>query len=185
MIHFILGGARSGKSRFAEQQTLLIANEKQKQAMYIATGTPIDAEMKQRIAKHQLDRDESWKLVECPLKLVQQIDVSNESEVYLVDCLTLWLNNVLYSLESLPVLKREEQIKVQIAELIQALQKSNANIIIVSNEVGLGIIPMGEQTRLFVDYCGWLNQQVAAIADNVTLITAGLPLSLKKTELYS
>ena len=115
MIHLVLGGARSGKSHFAEQQTLILAEENQKKPIYIATATAIDDEMTQRIYKHQIDRNDNWQLIECPLLLSEQLaKLSNQAVlskkenkknatnkenqgVYLLDCLTLWLNNQLFS----------------------------------------------------------------------------------------
>ncbi len=184
MIHFVLGGARSGKSRFAEQQALLLAQSTNKQPTYIATATAIDNEMAKRITKHQLDRkQQNWQLIECPLNLSQQVIDADDKAIYLIDCLTLWLNNLLFTHQkSNDKVSVEEYLISETEQLIQALNNSETPFVIVSNEVGLGIIPMGEQTRLFVDYCGWLNQKVAAIADQVTLVTAGLPLVLKSAQ---
>lgn len=188
MIHFVLGGARSGKSRYAEQQTLLQA-DKNKQAVYIATATTTDNEMKARIAKHKSDRDGNWQLIECPLQLTACIENASSDKTYLLDCLTLWLNNQLYLAETeqqtqgLNSSHIEQRLKSEIDLLITVLSESfsdnDHHIVIVSNEVGLGVIPMGETTRLFVDHCGWLNQAVAKIAQRVTLVTAGIPLTLK------
>lgn len=188
MIHFILGGARSGKSGFAEQQALLLAKKKNKQAIYIATATAIDNEMTARINKHQQDRGDLFQLVESPLALCTTLTKAQSGNVYLLDCLTLWLNNIIYSQQELLKEKIEQKaehyLKQEIEQLIQILKKNflseERDIIIVSNEVGLGVVPMGESTRLFVDYCGWLNQGVAKIAQQVTLVTAGIPLNLKQ-----
>jgi len=185
MIHLVLGGARSGKSRFAEADTLRQAQCLNKQPVYIATATAIDGEMVRRIAKHQEDRGDSWQLKECPLALAELIEeLSSHDSVYLVDCLTLWLNNQLYRLESDKLSKGEleRQLSSGIERLCLALENAKANITLVSNEVGLGVIPMGETSRLFVDYCGWLNQAVAKVADKVTLVTAGIPLVIKESE---
>lgn len=194
MIHFILGGARSGKSRYAEQQTLLQAGNNH-QPVYLATATAIDIEMKARILKHQLDRSSIWKLIECPIDLVSCLENASSDKIYLLDCLTLWLNNLLFLGEeeqqvqatnpskSSKSSKVEQRLKSEIDLFIAVLNKhftgNDHNIVIVSNEVGLGVIPMGETTRLFVDYCGWLNQAVAEISHRVTLVTAGIPLTLK------
>lgn len=189
MIHFILGGARSGKSRFAEQQVLALANKQTKSAVYIATATAIDSEMASRIAQHQRDRAASvdkgnhWQLIECPLALADTIDTLTHDQVYLVDCLTLWLNNQLYSAHQASQAEQAQHLQHQSDKLVSCLINFNddpdSNIVIVSNEIGLGVTPMGESTRLYVDYCGWLNQKIAAIADKVTLVTAGIPLTLK------
>ncbi len=195
MIHFVLGGARSGKSRFAEQQVLKHSAEMNKQAVYIATATAFDHEMSKRITKHQNDREHheesNWQLIECPIKLTEVLQYCDEDKVYLLDCLTLWLNNLLFSEQAQEskqgdsktqienYAQQELRLKKEINNLVAALSNFNANIVIVSNEVGLGIIPLGESTRLYVDYCGWLNQAIAEIAQQVTLITAGIPLTIK------
>jgi adenosylcobinamide kinase/adenosylcobinamide-phosphate guanylyltransferase len=186
MIHFILGGARSGKSSFAEQQALVCANKAQLTPIYVATATNVDNEMSKRIAKHQVDRDNRWQLIECPLALAELLSskthlLKESNNLYLIDCMTLWLNNILYQTQSnvSTVAEQEEQIKQKITELLTRLQNSAHTIFIVSNEVGLGVIPMGETTRLFVDYCGWLNQGIAQIANKVTLVTVGIPQLIK------
>jgi len=216
MIHFILGGARSGKSSFAEQWVLSYAEQSQKETVYIATATKSDDEMAHRIHKHQTNRDECWRLIECPLLLAETISAiktatntaTKSTEIYLVDCLTLWLNNLLFQFESQPsspeplshepltkaetkakikaetkasLIKTEEYLNQQTQLLVDALKNCEQDIVLVSNEVGSGIIPMGEYTRLYVDHCGWLNQAVAKIADRVTLVTAGIPLTIKET----
>lgn len=189
MIHFVLGGARSGKSRFAEQQVLLLAKQKQEQAVYIATATAIDDEMTSRISKHQEDRAKKashWQLIECPLKLTelfttikQKQPFEENNHVYLVDCLTLWLNNQLFFQQQKNSEQQEQHLKDEIVALITVLKAVNFDIVLVSNEVGLGVIPLGQSTRLYVDYCGWLNQKIAEIAEQVTLVTAGIPLTIK------
>ena len=192
MIHFVLGGARSGKSHFAEQQALFLAKKNSKQAIYIATATAIDDEMSARINKHQQDRNELFQLVESPLALSNTLDKAQSENVYLLDCLTLWLNNIIFAKQSLQKenigQKIEFHLEQEIELFIQTLDREFSNkerdIIIVSNEIGLGVVPMGESTRLFVDYCGWLNQRVAKIAQQVTLLTAGIPLSLKPNHYY-
>lgn len=179
MIHFILGGARSGKSRFAEQQTRALAEFQDKQLVYIATATVIDTEMDSRISKHQYDRGDNWQLIECPLALAEQLTDLDKNSVYLLDCLTLWLNNQLYAVDEASRAEQSQHLQTQTDKLIVSLLSSTVDLIIVSNEIGLGVIPMGESTRLYVDYCGWLNQRVAEVADKVTLVTAGIPLCIK------
>lgn len=179
MIHFVLGGARSGKSRFAEQQVTAQSKSQQKTAVYIATATAIDAEMDTRIIQHQSDRGDDWQLIECPLSLADTLGHLNSNNVYLLDCLTLWLNNQLYAVHEEMRSEQGKHLQTEIDKLIKHLMLLNADIVIVSNEVGLGVIPMGESTRLYVDYCGWLNQKVATIADKVTLVTAGIPMTVK------
>ena len=182
MIHLVLGGARSGKSRFAEQQTLELSVIQGKQAVYIATATAIDPEMDNRIVQHQRDRGargESWQLIECPLSLADTLCELDSNNVYLLDCLTLWLNNQLYAVDEKSRAQQAQHLQTEIDKLATSLTSVNADIVIVSNEIGLGVIPMGESTRLYVDYCGWLNQKVAEVSDKVTLVTAGIPLSIK------
>lgn len=179
MIHFVLGGARSGKSRFAEQQVLTLAAKQDKQAVYVATATAIDTEMHSRISQHQSDRGNSWQLIECPLMLAETLPDLDNNNIYLLDCLTLWLNNQLYSIHESCRAEQAQHLQTEIDSLVSQLAAINVDIFIVSNEVGLGVVPMGESTRLYVDYCGWLNQKVAEVADKVTLITAGIPLSIK------
>ena len=181
MIHFILGGARSGKSHFAEQQVLALTAKQDKQPVYIATASAIDEEMGNRISKHQDDRGESWQLIECPVALADTLSTLNSDNTYLLDCLTLWLNNQLYSVLDDSSDQQRQHLQAEIDNLLTRLAAITTDIVIVSNEIGLGVIPMGESTRLYVDYCGWLNQGVAKIADKVTLVTAGIPLTIKDT----
>ncbi|GAA0815828.1 bifunctional adenosylcobinamide kinase/adenosylcobinamide-phosphate guanylyltransferase [Colwellia asteriadis] len=180
MIHLVLGGARSGKSSFAEQQTLALCKSNNKQAAYIATATAVDDEMLDRIVKHQTDRGQEWQLIECPLLLSEQLQSLPKNQVYLLDCLTLWLNNQLFSVEYKNKTEQAQHLNDEMDQLIATLAILDIDIVIVSNEIGLGVIPMGAATRLYVDYCGWLNQAVAKVADQVTLVTAGIPLTLKK-----
>jgi adenosylcobinamide kinase/adenosylcobinamide-phosphate guanylyltransferase len=205
MIHFILGGARSGKSRFAEQQVLDIAKRDNKQPVYIATASAIDSEMEHRISKHQIDRcgnGDCWQLIECPLALADSLteldsNINNSkntntntntdtyiNRVYLVDCLTLWLNNQLFSKHEAAVAEQSQHLQSEVDLLLSCLEGlgNEFDIVIVSNEIGLGVIPMGESTRLYVDYCGWLNQGVARVAEKVTLVTAGIPLTIKDVD---
>lgn len=185
MIHLVLGGARSGKSRFAEQQILELSIKQGKQAVYIATATAIDPEMDNRIAQHQSDRadcGENWQLIECPLSLADTLSELDSNNIYLLDCLTLWLNNQLYAVHEESRDQQAQHLQAEIDKLATRLASINADIIIVSNEIGLGVIPMGESTRLYVDYCGWLNQKVAGVSDKVTLVTAGIPLCIKHND---
>lgn len=173
-VHLILGGARSGKSSFAE--TLVLKAEAKLTRHYIATAQPFDEEMERRIAHHQARRGEGWVEHECPIALAELIGQFQADDIVLVDCLTLWMNNVIYN-QGNPV--TEDQIRSQVLHLVEALNASDAKIVLVSNEVGLGVVPMGEVTRLFVDHAGWMNQAVAKMAKRVTFIAAGLPLELK------
>lgn len=182
-VTLVLGGARSGKSRYAE--TMAIASGRE--LVYIATarhGVGDDSEMGERIAHHRASRDDQWRTVEEPLQLGEAIlRASNPASVVLVDCLTLWLTNLVFSDGRIyPDVGRIDLPAVfhdQCAQLLTALQQASGDVILVSNEVGMGIVPMGAVTRSFVDEAGRLNQAVAALADRVVFVAAGLPLALK------
>jgi adenosylcobinamide kinase/adenosylcobinamide-phosphate guanylyltransferase len=165
----ILGGARSGKSRLAERLALQSGLE----VTYIATATQCDREMSDRIDLHRSRRPEHWGLVEEPIALAQVLaQHAAESRLLLVDCLTLWLSN-LVCLEQRDVLERETDA------LLQQLPTLPGQVVFVSNEVGMGIVPMGELSRHFQDQLGWLHQRVAAQCDRVVFTIAGLPHVLK------
>jgi adenosylcobinamide kinase / adenosylcobinamide-phosphate guanylyltransferase len=164
----VLGGARSGKSRLAEH--LLRARTKST-PVYIATAQAFDEEMRTRIAMHQHDRGADWRTVEAPLDLPEAIaEVSQGPGAILVDCLTLWLSNILLADHSLPL---------AFARLEQALAAAATPVVLVANEVGLSIVPDNALARRFRDEAGLLNQRIAAVADEVYFVTAGLPLRLK------
>ena len=169
MIQFILGGARSGKSRLAEQ----IAQQLGKTVIYVATAQAGDAEMQARIQHHRQQRPKTWKLCEEPLYLAQQLKVlDHPNAVILVDCLTLWMSNLLMQ-------SADNFAEQQISALLDVLTHLQADIILVSNETGLGVVPMGEITRKFVDETGRLHQQLGGIADKVLFCVAGFPMLLK------
>jgi adenosylcobinamide kinase / adenosylcobinamide-phosphate guanylyltransferase len=180
----ILGGQRSGKSRRAESlaQSWLAAS-KTHNALLIATAQPGDVEMQQRIARHQADRARRLPRlhsVEEPLALAQAIAAySAPQTLVLVDCLTLWLTNQLMPAEGLAAATDAPAPEVALAALLQALRQTSGPVVLVSNEIGLGLIPMGREVRDFVDALGQLNQAVAGVCERVTLMAAGLPLILK------
>ncbi len=190
----ILGGQKSGKSRRAEflAKDWLLQSPQHK-AILIATAQPWDEEMQQRIARHRQDRAErvpGLTTVEEPLELAQTINRLSEPDTLLVvDCLTLWLTNLLMPAESIASSENSEKLPsnrpitgefiAYSAMLSVAISKSAGPIVIVSNEIGLGVIPMGREVRAFVDALGKLNQDIAHVCDKVTLMSAGLPLSLK------
>ncbi len=162
----ILGGARSGKSTLAEQRALSTGLE----LVYTATATADDHEMSERIGHHQQRRSAQWNLVEEPVELAATLRRhQGPQRCIVVDCLTLWLSNCLH-------LHCWEQEK---ALLLAALPELSGHIILVSNETGLGVVPMGELSRQFVDEAGFLHQQLTALCQRVTLTVAGLPLALK------
>ncbi|MCX8085457.1 MAG: bifunctional adenosylcobinamide kinase/adenosylcobinamide-phosphate guanylyltransferase [Rhodocyclaceae bacterium] len=167
MIELILGGARSGKSAYAERQ----AKDSGLAVVYVATAEPLDEEMAARIARHRADRPQAWRTVEDPLALAPALlRDANARRCLVVDCLTLWLSNVL-------IHGREEEIE----KLVETLPQLPGRILLVSNEVGFGIVPENALARRFRDEQGRLNQQIARLADDVTLVVAGLPLALKRT----
>ncbi|MBL4631551.1 MAG: bifunctional adenosylcobinamide kinase/adenosylcobinamide-phosphate guanylyltransferase [Paraglaciecola sp.] len=176
MIHLILGGARSGKSRFALEQVKQLSEETGLAVTFVATATSTDPEMAQRIAQHKTERPDDWRLAEVPMDLSLWLaqTACSTKQILLIDCLTLWLNNQLFTFP-------EQNFKSLFSDLLKALQACKCDIFLVSNEVGLGIIPMGKISRTFVDQAGWLNQTLAANADKVTFIAAGLPMTLKDT----
>lgn len=177
-VHLVLGGARSGKSRLAEKTAI----ESGKEVIYIATATVYDDEMQKRIERHIDDRPSHWLTVEEPLLLPQALKQhAAENKCLLVDCLTLWLTNVLMSEEgqSDDHFQRVKSLVDYKKELLTVLGDLPGQIILVSNEVGQGIVPMGELSRRFVDEAGWLHQDIACIAKQVTLVVAGLPMPLK------
>jgi adenosylcobinamide kinase/adenosylcobinamide-phosphate guanylyltransferase len=193
-VQLIIGGARSGKSALAEGY----AKSSNLPVTYIATAQAFDSEMQQRIAQHQADRPDHWQLIESPLLLAKTIELAIENSqqdiCILVDCLTLWLSNSLckpsddieHASEcNLAYWQQEKQQLLHLLARIQQqnnFQSKNIAIILVSNEVGHGIVPMGELSRQFVDQAGWLHQAIASIADKVEFVMAGLPLTLKSSE---
>ncbi|MCI4589355.1 bifunctional adenosylcobinamide kinase/adenosylcobinamide-phosphate guanylyltransferase [Sphingobium sp. BYY-5] len=164
---FVLGGARSGKSRYAQQRAETIEGH----PCFVATAQAYDDEMRRRIAQHQADRDHRWRTVEAPVDLPEAIaTLDSPDSVVLVDCLTLWLSNLLLM---------DADIPAACARLTQSVSRFSGHLILVANEVGLGIVPDNALARRFRDDAGRLNQSIAAMADEVMLVTAGLPLRLK------
>ncbi|MCJ8312997.1 MAG: bifunctional adenosylcobinamide kinase/adenosylcobinamide-phosphate guanylyltransferase [Saccharospirillaceae bacterium] len=197
MLQLILGGTRSGKSVFAEKQIKQLETQNpQATVSYIATAELFDQGMKDRAKQHADRRPQHWQLIEAPLQLTQTLNALNSpDQIILLDCLTLWLNNVIYYQSKNSQSKKSQfkpnheqnqsdqsnslSIKKSFDDLLHCLTSHQANIVLVSNEVGLGILPMDKSTREFADYCGVLNQQLANIVQKAYLITAGLPITLK------
>ena len=164
---FLLGGARSGKSRRA----LALAESVSKRRIYIATAEALDDEMADRIARHKSERGAGWDTLEAPLALRQAITESCRPEqVCVVDCLTLWLSNLMH---------HERDPEAETRALCAALKQANGPLILVSNELGLGLVPETALGRAFRDAQGRLNQAVADVCDRVEFIAAGLPMVLK------
>ena len=167
----ILGGCRSGKSRHALH---LAGRYLGKRNLFIATCVPADKEMKQRVARHQSERGEEWSVLEVPIRLAETIKAeSHQADVILVDCLTLWMSNLI--METV----KQGEIDTFVGHLTDALAITQCPIILVSNEVGTGIVPDNALARRYRDAAGWMNQAVAGVADRVILTVAGIPVDVK------
>ncbi len=170
-IIFITGGARSGKSSFAIREASLIPGRK----VFIATAQATDDEMVERIERHQRDRDPVWETLEEPLQVSKAIEeMSERYDVLILDCLTIWLSNVMWS---------GADIDLEIENLIRSLERfsgsSSSQLFIVSNEVGMGIVPANEMARKFRDLAGILNQKIAKVSSEVYWTVAGIPVRIK------
>lgn len=164
-VHLVFGGARSGKSRYAESLA-------KGQKFYVATAEALDDEMVQRIEAHRQRRGQGWETFEVPLDLVGALQtIDGRGRFILVDCLTIWLSNLI-------LVKLD--VRTEIEMLCKCLKTIRSRVVLVSNEVGLGIVPANVMARNFRDDQGFLNQRVAEIADEVVFIVAGLPMVLKK-----
>ena len=173
MLQLILGGARSGKSRLAEK----LAAESGCAVTYIATSQPLDGEMNERVRHHRERRPEHWALIEEPVELARVLrDNARADACLLVDCLTLWLTNLL-------MLEDPQRLNAERDALLDCLAELPGEILFVSNETGMGVVPLGELTRRYVDEAGWLHQALAERCQRVVLTVAGLPLTLKGTAL--
>jgi len=168
MSTLVLGGARSGKSSFAES---LAKNFNA--VTYVATAVAVDQEIEKRIERHKSNRPKHWQTIEAPIHLGHALlaEMNNEPDCILIDCLTFWVNNCLYN--SYDTWLREKKV------FIEALAQINCEVIMVSNEVGTGITPIGKETREFVDEIGWAHQELAQLVDLVVYVVAGIPQILK------
>ena len=170
-IIFILGGCRSGKSRHALKLAEDIPCRKK---VFIATCLPLDEEMKKRIERHQRERKRTWTTIEVPVLLPEAIDKnSQKSDVILIDCLTLWISNLLLENDN------QEKLAGHVDRLIKSLENALCPIIMVSNEVGAGIVPETRLGRLFRDVVGFANQKIAACSNAVIWMVAGIPVKIK------
>jgi adenosylcobinamide kinase/adenosylcobinamide-phosphate guanylyltransferase len=166
LLTLVLGGARSGKSRHAESLITACAPP----WIYVATAQALDAEMTERIAHHRARRGAGWQTMEAPHDLAETIDKAPTDAALLVDCLTLWLTNRMLA---------EADIEADTAVLEKVLARRRGSTVLVSNEVGSGVVPDNALARRFADLQGRLNQRIAARADRVVLVVAGLPLTVK------
>jgi adenosylcobinamide kinase/adenosylcobinamide-phosphate guanylyltransferase len=167
MTTLVLGGARSGKSAFAER----LVRDSALQRIYLATATAGDDEMQARISHHRIQRGDGWRTIEEPLELVPTLArESAKDRAVLVDCLTLWLSNLMHA---------ERDWEREIEELAGALPRLKSPVVLVTNEVGLGIVPDNALARSFRDAAGIMNQVIAEVADEVEFVVAGLPMKLK------
>ena len=191
-ITFVIGGARSGKSSFVLNEVSKLEGPR----AYIATGEALDDEMQDRIRKHKEDRGPEWNTYEEPIEITKVLsDIKDKYSLVVIDCLTLWLSNVIHRAQSTEHRQQntdnsiyivEERIE-RLIETLKQLKKDSVcslksgicNLYIVSNELGMGIVPENAMAREFRDLTGFLNQKVAAIADEVYLVTAGIPVKIK------
>ena len=167
----IIGGCRSGKSRYALESAESLKTDNK---LFIATCIPYDDEMKKRVERHQRERSDDWQTLEVPLKLPEAIqEHSLKSDLILVDCLTLWITNLLMETNN------PDSVTTAALHLQTALGKAHCPVILVSNEVGAGIVPENLLARQFRDAAGQTNQQIAACADRVVWMVAGIPVTVK------
>ncbi len=182
-ITFVIGGARSGKSSFVLNEVSKLEGSR----AYIATGEALDDEMHDRISKHKEDRGTEWNTYEEPVDIAKVLtDIKDTYSVVVIDCLTLWLSNVLMITKNKE--QRSKTTEKSMKELTEVLRcfknpsrvtRHTSRLFIVSNELGMGIVPENAMAREFRDLTGFLNQKVAAIADEVLLVTAGIPMKIK------
>ena len=168
----VIGGCRSGKSRHALDLALALTGDKK---IFIATCVPQDNEMYLRVANHRKERGQSWKTIEAPLNLPEAIlQNAHSGSVVLVDCLTLWINNLMMENEDI------QYADDKIAELINAVQSAEGPVVLVSNEVGTGIVPENKLARAYRDLVGSVNQAVARAVDRVEMVVAGIAVTIKE-----
>ena len=170
---FVTGGRRSGKSSYALDLGESLGDKK----LFIATAQALDKEMEERIARHRAERDNGWETMEVPVNISDAVKSSFIYDVVLIDCLTLWLSNLMH--EDNP---DDEDIIEKIDDLVTASIKAKPVIILISNEVGLGIIPDNPLARTYSDLAGMMNQKVAAGADMVVMTLSGIPMTIKSNE---
>lgn len=177
-IVLVLGGARSGKSSFAERYAAACGGA----VAYIATAAAADEEMRRRIALHRQRRPAAWRTWDAPLHAAQAVTAAaEEAAVILLDCLTIYTANLLAAAASAAdAAARQHYVLAEVDKLLRAAQHSGATVIIVSNEVGQGIVPANPLAREYRDLAGWVNQRAAAAAEEVYLVVAGLAVEIKR-----
>lgn len=176
----VTGGARSGKSDYAQARAEAISGHH----YFLATCPAIDSEMDERIKRHKADREEGiWQTIEEELDLVGVIRSLKQESVCLIDCLTLWVNNLLYHAERTDNVLDENRMQEKAEEFVSQVKKNHGTIICVSNEVGMGIVPDNADARLYRDLVGRTNRIIATASDEVILVSCGLPLFLKGKKL--
>lgn len=163
---FVLGGTRSGKSTWAEA----LVERSAKQKIYLATGQGLDSEMRQRIDQHRSRRGETWQTIEEPLEIVPHLQKLDDTAIVLLDCITLWISNLMAA---------RLDVAGHVEQLCKVVDEGWLELVIVSNEVGLGIVPDNALARAFRDEAGSANQMIAGACEKVVLVTAGLPMILK------
>ncbi len=173
---YISGGCRSGKSAYAQE----LAENLPGRRAYLATCPPIDSEMEQRIALHQQQRiDRGWVTIEASLNLTEAVHRAEKFDLLLIDCLTLWINNLFYAAEKDGDSLTEQQICEACIDLVRVCREKEQTIIFVTNELGMGLVPVDSVSRHYRDCLGRCNQTIAALADEAIFIVSGLPLLLK------
>jgi len=167
----VVGGAKSGKSSFA----LNVCNSLGRERIFLATAQALDQEMEERIRRHQVERGSGWRTIEEPLKVAETIgSLDSKDTVILLDCLTLWLNNLYMEYG-----EDQEVVVEAIENLARQLTNIHGAVVVVSNEVGMGIVPDNQLSRTYRDTAGYMNQRIAHLAGKVVAVLAGLPLVLK------
>lgn len=173
-VTLVLGGAQSGKSYYAQQ----LASHFER-VTFIATARGTDTEMRKKIARHRRGRPSAWRTIEAPLDLEKSVcAASRESDVVLIDCLTVYVDNVMSAGRKS---KSKSDLKECINAVCEAIRKGEASVIVVSNEVGSGVVPPYRSGRAYRNFLGQMNQKVAQIADNVILMVAGVPMTVKES----
>ena len=184
-VMLVLGGARSGKSHFAQEY----AWRSKEKVLFVATATAGDEDMRRRIEKHKQGRPSNWRTLEAVVDIGKQIEANaGDARLIVIDCITLLVNNIFSrydekQFDTIDEAVLEKEVVAEIEQLQMCLKKVNASFLIISNEVGLGLVPDNRMGRLYRDILGRVNQMLAQTADEVTLMVAGIPLRIKPNEI--